>query len=1184
MSANQPRNRSHPSPRAWSKRPGDHGGWATRLLLTFLILLPCPLLRAALPPPASPPVLEEVRDVIRLAPGDLLRTNRVSLTGILTYHDPARQLTFLQDETGACALSPSPQSPELHAGVRVRVAGVVASFGSGRRVHPELISPLGEGDYPAAAPASPQLLFGGGLEGQWVRLSGVVRQVTTNLGYILFRTAVKGGELEGVISQSPDMGGDLIPDARVTVAGVIHSTEWDSGRPRQIRLFVPGWTHLTLQPPEDRDPFAAPLRTIQSVLQLQLSPDSAPFNRVRIDGLITASFRDGLLYVRDAHDPAGDIRVSTSPPLQAEVGDRVEVAGFPQSRALVAELGDAVVQVVGGGNALPVREIIDLDPHSAGLHEGELIQVHGRILGRADQANRTLFWAESGGLYFEAVLQHSGTPGRPRATKGSLVEFTGVCTGIQGEGRGQAFQLLLRDEKDLLVIEGATWLTTRNGFLLLGGMGAILIATVAWVVTLRRRVRKQTEQIRERLEREAAFETRFSQLVDNAPDLILTYDIGGRILSINKAGEALSRYSRREIIGKKLEEVLIGPTGLEGMIPYPSRELPAASIELSLLTRTGERIPVEARWQPIAAGGRPTEMQCIVRDIRERKRAQEALRKSEEHLRLAIDAAQMGTWEFHPATGQVHWNSWVYEQYGVTEGAFGGTVDAVLEHIHPVDREHIQRTIEVTSRTGEPFQLEYRIVRPDGQKRWRLMQGHGLRDSLGNVTRVIGISQDVTPRKQAEQALRDREEIYRAMFEKNRASKLLVEPETGEIVDANPAAAGFYGLPLPELRKMRLSQVTRGDQEALRTILRQARDGETDFFHLRQVTSSGEERDVEVFAGALRVGGRPLLFCIVLDVSDKVKAAEALRVMNQQLEARVQERTEELRQRISEVEGLNKHTTALLQDLKRAHRETAAAARQSEAANTQLHAINQELEAFSYSVSHDLRAPLRHIAGYVSILEETHLDRMDDEGKRCLATISKAAHRMAELIDDLLAFSRIGRTELTLRSIDLSTVAQELIRDFSTESRHREIEWRVQPLPQVQGDPVLLRQVLSNLLENAVKYTRPREHTVIEIGVVPGRPQSPADLFHTLYVRDNGVGFDMAYCTKLFGVFQRLHSASEFEGTGIGLANVRRIIARHGGQTWAEAEPDRGATFYFTLPREASQAASARTEIQSMGA
>ena len=223
--------------------------------------------------------------------------------------------------------------------------------------------------------------------------------------------------------------------------------------------------------------------------------------------------------------------------------------------------------------------------------------------------------------------------------------------------------------------------------------------------------------------------------------------------------------------------------------------------------------------------------------------------------------------------------------------------------------------------------------------------------------------------------------------------------------------------------------------------------------------------------------------------------------------------------------------------------------------------VNRELEAFSYSVSHDLRAPLRHIAGFADKLASQLGDERDAKLAHYCAVIADSARRMSALIEDLLAYSRLGRHALRLQPVDLQSLVEEVRSTLMSATEDRTVQWQVAPLPVVIADASMLRLAWQNLLDNALKYTAARDPALVEIGF---RDDGDAREF---WVRDNGVGFDMKYADKLFGVFQRLHKASEFEGTGIGLASVRRIIARHGGHTWAEGETGKGATVHFTLPR-----------------
>ena len=287
-------------------------------------------------------------------------------------------------------------------------------------------------------------------------------------------------------------------------------------------------------------------------------------------------------------------------------------------------------------------------------------------------------------------------------------------------------------------------------------------------------------------------------------------------------------------------------------------------------------------------------------------------------------------------------------------------------------------------------------------------------------------------------------------------------------------------------------------------------------------TKSGELRDCLLSAVGVEIGGVDGLIAMARDVTEQKRAEEAVRQMNETLEGRVRARTAELE------------------------------------------AALKELNSFSYSVSHDLRAPLRGIAGYAKVLEEDYAGLLDAEGRRLLDRIAYNAIRMGELIDDMLDFSRIGRAELKRARVDMTVLAREVFNDNSESGAGRRIDFRLAALPDVLGDRGMLRQVWANLLGNAIKFTRGREPAVIEVGaeVIDGEAR--------FRVHDNGAGFDMEYASKLFHAFQRLHRDDQIEGTGVGLAIVARIVQRHGGRVWAEAEPDKGATFHFTLPLDDS--------------
>ncbi|HUB65868.1 MAG TPA: ATP-binding protein [Candidatus Methylacidiphilales bacterium] len=291
-------------------------------------------------------------------------------------------------------------------------------------------------------------------------------------------------------------------------------------------------------------------------------------------------------------------------------------------------------------------------------------------------------------------------------------------------------------------------------------------------------------------------------------------------------------------------------------------------------------------------------------------------------------------------------------------------------------------------------------------------------------------------------------------------------------------------------------------------------------------------------------GGLTYLIHSIEDVTDFVRLQQQ---DNEQIRV-----TQELRTHTEEVES----------EMAQRENQLLVANEKLIATNNELALALKELESFSYSVSHDLRSPLRHIQSFANLLGRDTGSKLSEKGQRYLEIVLESSRRMAMLIDDLLAFSRMGRVEMRRVMVNMNEMVQEAIRDVTSDLNGRKIEWSLGPLPEVRADRALLNQVWINLLSNAVKYSRQRELAEIAIGCDRQEKEM------VFWVRDNGAGFDMKYADKLFGVFQRLHHQKEFEGTGIGLANVQQIIARHGGRTWAEGKVNWGATFYFSLPAE----------------
>jgi PAS domain S-box-containing protein len=628
---------------------------------------------------------------------------------------------------------------------------------------------------------------------------------------------------------------------------------------------------------------------------------------------------------------------------------------------------------------------------------------------------------------------------------------------------------------------------------------------------------------------------RFQLLSEHSRDIILFIRYqDGQILDANAAALEAYRYRREELLGLSIQSLRANHTQNLTIDQMAQADARGILFETVHRRKDGTTFPVEVSSQGATIGG-VRSLISIVRDITDRRREQEALQLKDELLRLTSEIAKVGGWEFDPKTGKGTWTDEVARIHDLDPDQ-ETSVEIGLGFYVGESRQKIEHAVQEAIELGKPYDLELEMVTAKGSRKWiRTMALPTVRD--GEVVKVQGIFQDITGRKEAEKALQAARDELELKVQERTAALSEANALLQAMMDNIPDQIYFKDTESRFIRNSRSQAQLLGLRDPSEAV------GKTDFdFFPDAAKYYAEEQEVmktgtplvdheewviwpdgrEMWVSTTKMplrnsGGETIgVFGISHDITDRKRAEQAIRQLNADLERQA----------------------------------------------GQLQAANKELEAFSYSVSHDLRAPLRAIDGYTRILVEDYASSLDSEGKRICGVISREARRMGQLIDDLLAFSRLGRKEMYSSKIDMRAMVVAVLNELIKEESRERIDFHIARLPVVRGDSSLIRQVWVNLLSNALKFTSKKERPVIEIGSKASRDEI------TFYVRDNGAGFEMEYANKLFGVFQRLHSESEFSGTGVGLAIVQRIIRRHGGRVWAEGKVDQGATFYFALPRK----------------
>jgi PAS domain S-box-containing protein len=617
-------------------------------------------------------------------------------------------------------------------------------------------------------------------------------------------------------------------------------------------------------------------------------------------------------------------------------------------------------------------------------------------------------------------------------------------------------------------------------------------------------------------------EEHFRSLFEQASDGIFIADENGYYTDVNEAGCKMLGYSKDEIIKFNIVDIITADE--------KPRVKPAID-ELLRVKILREEWKFKRKDKSVFLGEVTTKLlpgghlQSYFRDVTELKMSQIALSESENKFKNLVSVMQVGVVIQGPGSEVLLCNPKALELLGLTEEQFLGktTFDPDWNVIHedgspfPGPKHPVAMSITTRKPVRDVIMGVHRPVH--GDRMWLLVDALPQLNGDGTIRQVIVTFIDINKRKIAEEALKRSEDLFNKAFHGSPSPMTIASLKDGKYIAVNNSFLRLVGLTRDEVVGRTGSQLDLIDDESRTRILSELKlKGNLHNIEVSARSKTGRQLYLLTSIENTDLAGEPCTIATMLDITERKISEEALSHLNETLEQRVEERT------------------------------------------AQLKAVNKELEAFSYSVSHDLRAPLRSINGFTQILMDEYAPKLDSEGSRICNIIMQSSQKMGVLIDELLAFSRLSRLEMTFSDIKMKDLITTTYNDLIVPGFNKKIELNIGDICDSEGDPIMIKQVWTNLLSNAIKYSSKNDLIKIDINCIRG------DGSNTYSIKDNGVGFEMEFKDKLFGVFQRLHSIADFEGTGVGLAIVQRIVSRHGGKVWAKGEVEKGAEFYFSLP------------------
>ncbi len=1051
--------------------------------------------------------LTTVTAIRSLTPDEANEARPVEFTGVVTLLNSTNANwmdLFVQDDTSGIYVQLPFVTDGLQMKTRVRVTGVSRAGLFSPVVIVNQIEALGVGTVPAALPFNFSHNDGRWLDAQFVQAYCLVREVASVGGYPGLLVEGAGGP--GIIEFRTS-----IPSQELShhVGSIVHvngvcSPEFDENGKLtgSIRIIVQSREDISTTESSER----VSTNPIRSTAYLKrFLPSVSPIPFVKMAGVVTGQLSEDLLLVQDGSG-GYTVRLLLGSSKRFAPGTLVEVQGFLIWNGDRIAIRSADVSVRGFASLPAPREIL------SELDLGALDACRVRFQGRVTETGDGHMTLTSEGVTISVRVP--GNSGRI-ANEGSLVTVTGTLTSRFDVSTGLIVIPLSRADVVVSAPADRPWVTRTQAATLLAALIAVLVLSMAWVVALRRAVRTRTHQL---FESEQKFATTFH----SSPDaVVLTRKSDGVFLEVNLGFCQLTGFDREQAIGKSsLNLAWCNSNERTQMLDTIRLAGSIRDFSATLQDAQGRAHDVLISSTPVVVGG----VDCllgVIHDVTEKNRAERSLAESERKYRELVEHANSIILRWSPEGQITLLNEFGQQFFGYSSEEIVGrhVMDTIVPATESTGRDLHGLMAEICANPKRFEQNTNENMRRNGERVWIAWTNRIVFDDRGQIVEILSVGTDVTDHRRMEQALAASERKFATLFHMSPIAMVLSTCE-GVLIDVNQAFSVMFAVPREQTVGRKGVDVpglyaSSEDRDDLFKML--IRDGRIRNFVRTRPRADGASITTISSAEMIDLDGEKHILTALADISLQKQAEELLHDANLTLEQRVADRTDELA------------------------------------------AANKELEAFCYSVSHDLRAPLRSIDGFSQAVLEDYHDRLDPEGIGFLQRVRAAAERMGELIDDLLNLSRVSRAELHRERVDLSVMATEIVESLRQETPERMVDVFIVSGLITDGDKNLLRILLDNLIGNAWKYTGKTPNPRIELGweAINGTT--------TFFVRDNGAGFDPAYADKLFQPFQRLHRMEEFPGHGIGLATVLRIVRRHGGQVSASGSVGNGAVFRYTI-------------------